>query len=113
MRWLTEDAVLVCDHRGRVDIQPTQTLVRVETRRVLVEDNPQGRGISRCPNVNPAAGIRACATTLRVREGYSEFIRIQGRPVCLDTVIGLTDGSPPGTVNYLVTDPGQRLVGQR
>lgn len=113
MRWLTEDATLICDHRGRVAIQATQRLVRIDGRRVLVDDDPQGRTISRCPNANPVAGLRPCVTTLRVARGYSEFLRIDGQRVCLDTVTGLTDGSPPGTVNYLVRQPGQQWVRQR
>jgi hypothetical protein len=37
-------------------------------------------------------------------------LRIAGRRVCLETVTGLTDGTPPGTVKYLVRDPGQGFV---
>lgn len=113
MRWLTEDAILVCDHKGRIAIEPTQALVRIHSRRVLVDDNPEGRSIARCPNTNPLAGIRACGTTLGVREGYSDFVRIAGRAVCLEGVTGLTDGSPPGAVYYRVSEPGQQLVRER
>lgn len=111
MRWLTEDATLVCDHGGRVKIVPTQTLVRIRGRRVLVEPDPEGRSIAACPNVNPVIGLRPCVTTLKVKQGYSGFIRIGRQPVSLDSVSGLTDGSPPGTVRYTVVDPGQALVG--
>jgi hypothetical protein len=45
-----------------------------------------------------------------VRGGYSTFIRISGSPVCLDTVWGLTDGTPPGIVKYQVASPGQQFV---
>jgi len=55
-------------------------------------------------------GLKPCATTLRVTKGYSDFVSIGGRRVCLDAVTGLTDGTPPGTVNYVVRKPGQRLV---
>ena len=50
------------------------------------------------------------ALTLQVTEGYSDFIHIEGRAVCLDTVTGLTDGTPPGTVRYVVQHPGQTFV---
>lgn len=110
MRWLTEDAVLVCDHGGKVDIAATQSFVRIAGRRALIEPNPEGRGISGCPNANPTIGIRPCLHTLKVQHGYSTFVRIARRPVCLDTVEGLTDGSPPGVVNYKVGSPGQGLV---
>lgn len=108
MFFLTEDAVLVCEHSGVVGNAPNQDLVTIASRRVLVEDNPEGRGITGCPNIG--ATIRPCLTTLGVREGYSDFIRIDGHQVCLDTVKGRTDGSPPGTVDYLVREPGQDIV---
>ena len=106
---LTEDAVLICDHElGKVNIAATQTLVTINQRRILVERNPQGRSITGCPNVGPT--IKPCTTTLAVKRGYSDFVRINGKRVCLDTVKGLTDGTPPGSVNYKVRSPGQRLV---
>jgi len=109
MKILTEDAVLVCAHElGKVGIRPTQELVTVEGRQVLVETDPQGRPIRGCPNIG--AAIKPCQNTLRVRVGYSDLVRIEGRRVCLDTVVGLTDGTPPGTVEYRVRSPGQALV---
>jgi hypothetical protein len=45
-----------------------------------------------------------------VKEGYSAFVTIDGKPVCLDSLQGLTDGTPPGTVKYKVNAPGQTLV---
>lgn len=110
MRWLTEDATLVCDHGGRVKNKTTQDFVRIEKRTVLVEPNPEGCSISGCPNSNPVIGIRSCLTTLKVKEGYSTFVRIAKMPVCLDSVRGLTDGTPPGIVNYKVYVPGQQFV---
>jgi hypothetical protein len=111
MRWLTEDAVLVCAHElGIVNIVATQDLVTVERRCVLVETDPESRPIKGCPNVGPT--IKPCGQTLRVQSGYSDLIRIDGRRVCLDTVTGLTDGTPPGTVPYKVRSPGQTLVAE-
>lgn len=109
MHLLTENAALACDHAvGKVKIEPTQTLVTIMKARVLVETDPEGRPISGCPMVGP--GIKACGLTLKVRKGYSELLRIEGRRVCLDTVTGLTDGTPPGAVTYTVRNPGQELV---
>ena len=109
MYLLTEDAVLVCAHElGIVGIAAAQHLVTVENRRVLVEVDPEGRPIVGCPNIGPT--IKPCTTTLRVQTGYSDLIRIDGRRACLDTVTGLTDGTPPGTVRYKVRSPGQTLV---
>jgi hypothetical protein len=55
--------------------------------------------------------MRPCVTTLRVRSGYSAFLKIDGRAVCLDSVVGNTDGTPPMSVDYVVNDPGQSWVG--
>lgn len=111
MRVMTEDAVVVCAHElGTVELQATQDVVTIEGRRVLVERNPEGRPIHGCPNVSVT--IKPCQHTLVVKEGYSDWVTIEGRRICLDTVTGLTDGTPPGTVNYHVRDPGQRLVSE-
>ena len=109
MKILTEDAILICAHvLGRVGIVATQGLVTVAGRKVLVETDPERRPIRRCPNVG--ATIKPCQRTLPVRAGYSTFVRIDGKRVCLDTVVGLTDGTPPGVVEYKVQRPGQELV---
>jgi hypothetical protein len=108
---LTEDADLRCDHmNGKVKVQATQALVTVDGRRVLVDDNPESRPISGCPMYG--AMIKPCANTLAVKKGYSDLVTIDGKRVCLDTVEGLTDGTPPGTVKYKVVEPGQAWVDQ-
>jgi hypothetical protein len=47
-----------------------------------------------------------------VQEGYSEYIRVENCRVCLDTITGLTDGTPPGKVMYVVRDAGQEFVSE-
>lgn len=113
MPWvLTEDALLVCAHElGHVHNQPTQSLLTIAGRRVLVEPNPEGKSISGCPNIGLT--IKPCTSTLKVQVGYSAYIRVDGKRICLDTVTGLTDGTPPGTVKYKVRSPGQNLVEER
>jgi hypothetical protein len=109
MLFLTEDAIIVCKHElGQSEKVPTQDWVTVAQRRVLVEVDPEGKTIKGCPNIG--VGIKPCTTTLRVQEGYSDWIRVEGKRVCLDTVTGLTDGTPPGTVKYKVNDAGQHFV---
>jgi hypothetical protein len=110
-RFLTEQATLICDHGGRVSLAATQDFVRIEKKRILVQPNPENRSITGCPNSNPVVGILSCRHTLEVREGYSVLVRIGGRPVCLETVLGYTDGSPPRVANYKVVDPAQVFVG--
>jgi len=109
MHLMTEDALVVCTHElGIVGIVAGQTLVTIGRRKVLVEIDPQGRPIGGCPNVGPS--IKPCLTTLVIKEGYSSLLRINGKRVCLDTVTGFTDGTPPGVVKYKVNNPGQNLV---
>ncbi len=106
---LTEDAVIVCKHElGIVQNVLSQDWVTVAERRVMVEIDPEGRTIKGCPNYG--AGIRPCVTTLKVQAGYSDWIRVDGKRICLDTVTGLTDGTPPGTVKYKVNQPGQPFI---
>ena len=109
MHLLTVDALVVCTHEmGIVQNVATQSLVTIGRRKVLVEIDPQGRTIAGCPNVGP--GIKPCLATLVVKEGYSDLLRINGKRVCLDTVTGYTDGTPPGVVKYKVNKPGQNIV---
>ena len=106
---MTEDAIVVCAHQlGNVTNQPSQKLVTINGRRVLVDSDPEGRGISMCPNIGGT--MRPCKKTLKVTQGYSTFVRIDGKRICLDSVEGLTDGTPPGIVKYNVRAAGQHLV---
>ena len=111
MLWLTLDAKLVCKHElGVVQNQATQNWVTVEGRPVLVATNPEKRPIKGCPNVSP--GIKPCTQTLKVRAGYSSLLQIDDRPVCLSHLVGLTDGTPPGVVDYIVRGAGQNFVSE-
>ncbi len=108
---LTEDALLVCDHvLGTVVVEATQDLVTIEGRCVLVERDPERRPIRSCPNVSVT--IKPCQHTLAVQEGDSDLIRVEDRRACIDTVTGMTDGTPPGVVHYTVRSPGQTLVAE-
>lgn len=109
MKLLTLNAALVCDHElGQVVNIPTQMLVRISDVLVLVENDPEAKTILKCPNIGTT--IKPCMLTLKATTGYSDWIRIEGRRVCLDTVTGFTDGTPPGTIKYKVRTPGQTLV---
>lgn len=106
---LVKGAKLACDHMGPGQFKKAgQTFVRIGGEPVLVVGDPQGQGIFPCPNLG--ATIKPCTLTLVETTGDSEFIRIDGQSVCLDTVTGLTDGTPPGLVKYEVKEPGQRFV---
>jgi hypothetical protein len=110
MKALTLDAILPCDHvSGLVQLVATQDWVTVERRPLLLRPDPQGRTIVGCPNYG--ATIKPCVATLPVESGYSCFVRVDGRALCLDAVTGTTDGTPPGMVKYKVRAAGQSLLG--
>jgi len=106
---LTEDAVLKCPHPpGHASMIPTQRLVTINGRRVLVEPNPEKCAIHSCPY--RSITILPCSLTYEALAGYSELLWIQGQRVCLDTVEGLTEGTPPRFWKYTVAEPGQAFV---
>jgi hypothetical protein len=108
---LTDKARLACLHGGRVRVAASQHWVRIEGHPVQVEGDPVGKSILGCPNVGLM--IKPCMVTLHVARGYSNLLQVDGRRVCLDPVQGLTDGTPPGTVRYVVRNPGQHLVSEQ
>jgi hypothetical protein len=109
---LNDEARLVCKHEtGRITNKPSQDWVTIEQKPVLVEIDPEGRTISGCPVVPPIG--RPCVTTLKVHTGYSQWLRVGGKRVCLDTITGFTDGTPPGTVLYKVNFAGQEFVSEK
>jgi hypothetical protein len=108
MRWVTARAVVKCAHDGTVQNIASQKWVTVQGVPVLVEDDPEARTITACPNYGPV--IKPCAKTLKVTAGYSTRVRIDGEPVVLATLDGLTDGTPPGVVHYTCRNPAQTFV---
>ena len=109
MKLLTMKAKLTCKHVvGVVRLGNQQDFVRISGSPVLVENDPVIKLIEHCPNIG--MNIKPCLLTLAVEKGYSQFIYIAGKPVCLDILVGLTDGTPPGTVEYQVRSPGQNFV---
>jgi hypothetical protein len=110
MKVLTEKSSLKCLHKGAVRNEASQHWVTIAGNAVLVATDPEGRDIDHCPNRGPE-GVKPCGKTLKVHPGYSTFIRIGKKAVCLDNLWGLTDGTPPGVVKYNVVDPAQTFVG--
>jgi len=111
MKFLTDKAKLTCKHiTGVVQIFTLQRLVTVENDPVLVHNDPKHKIILGCCNVSPT--IKPCSLTLKATEGYSDFIFINNKAVCLDTITGLTDGTAPGTIKYIVRNPGQHFVSE-
>lgn len=108
MKLLTDQAVIKCGHQGRVRNQPSQHFVTIQGEPVLIADDPVGRTIIACPNYG--IGRKPCTTTQAVQTGYSTFVSISAHAVCLDTLVGVTDGVDVQIVKYTVSDPAQSLV---
>ncbi len=108
MRMLTDHAVIKCGHNGIVTNQASQRFVTVRGVAVLIADDPVGRSIVACPNYG--LGRKPCTNTRAVRTGYSTFVTVSGHAVCLDTLVGVTDGVDVEVVLYTVRDPAQSLV---
>ena len=105
---LTLAAAVRCDHQlGIVRMAAGQAFVRIGGRPVLVGRDPIGRPIVGCPNIG--VGIKPCTATLSA-EQHSGFVRVEGRAVCLDRLVGTTDGTPPATIRYGVRRAGQSFV---
>ncbi len=101
MQLLTEDAVIVCKHElGRAGIIASQGLVMIGNRKVLVENDPEGRPIFGCPNLG--ATIKPCTATLAVQGGYSNLLRVNDRRVCLAAAIARGNF-------YIRTSMGRRM----
>jgi len=109
MWWVTRDSVIHCDHDGRVTNVASQTWLTVGGIPVLVEPDPQGRGITACPNYG--ATVKPCTSTSTVKTGYSGLLKVDGHRVVLSNLDGLTDGTPPMSVHHKVRDARQSHVG--
>jgi len=110
MRWVTENANIRCVHSGKVSLAASQHWVRIAGVSVLVATDPEKRDITGCQLQEQPVGIIPCKSTMKVDQGYSDLVRIDGHAVCLDTLKGKTFGSPPGVHDYLVIQPGQQFV---
>lgn len=109
MMVITELAFITCDHAtGVVGLRSSQSFVRIEGGLVLIGNDPGNKMIGGCSNIGPT--IKPCTMTMAVEQGKSDFVSIGGTPVCLDTVVGGTDGTPPSATKYRVRHPGQVLV---
>lgn len=109
MKLITENAVISCDHKtGIVMKKASQSVVYINGSKVLVGNDPGAKPIVGCTNVSPT--IKPCTMTLGVERGTSDLVYIENHPVCLETVEGGTDGTPPGITRYKVRAPGQKFV---
>ncbi|SHJ08803.1 hypothetical protein SAMN02745244_01701 [Tessaracoccus bendigoensis DSM 12906] len=108
----TDQADVRCTHvLGRAPQQASQNWVQVMGHPLLVAPDPVGRSIGGCPNIG--ISIKPCTGTLAVRQGLSPLVRIDRVPVVRADLVGFTDGTPPGAVEYRISDAGQQLLWEK
>ncbi len=106
---VTKKAIIICQHvPGTVAKKASKDFVRISNSPILRGADPIGRGISKCSNVS--ASTKPCTSTLTVQKGHSTLAFVEGQPICMQNLSGLTDGTLPGTVKYKVANPGQNFV---
>lgn len=105
---VTTNARIVCAHGGQVTLIPKQTTVTVAGAPVLRESDIMGSPIVGCAQP-PSVSTKPCTLVVSILPGGSApTVSAGGMPVHLDSLSGMTDGVPPGTV--MVVSAGQTTV---
>jgi hypothetical protein len=102
---LTTNAQVVCAHGGHVMLTPRQPVVTAGGGAVLCEGDLIGAPVVGCAQP-PSPTTKPCTTVVSTLPGSTALkVTVAGRPPYLQTLSGLTDGVPPGTI--MVVSPGQ------
>jgi hypothetical protein len=102
---LTTNAVILCDHGGRVEVTPRQVQVAIQGGFVICEPDLVGAPVTGC-GLPATSATSPCTTVIEVLPGSSApTILVGGRPVYVETLVGITNSRPPGQV--AVVFPGQ------
>lgn len=105
---VTTSATIVCAHGGQVTLTPRQSTVTAGGAPVLRETDIMGAPIVGCAQP-PTISSKPCTVVVSILPGGSApTVAAGGLPVHLDSLSGMTDGVPPGTV--MVVSPGQTTV---
>lgn len=106
MKVLNLAAVLKCSHGGTLQISPQSVKLRVAANEVLMEQHIISALIAGCPQ--SGSGITPCTAVTQITAGQATKLTINSQPVLLDTLAGITNGNPPGTL--VVVAPGQQKL---
>jgi hypothetical protein len=102
---VTSKATILCSHGGKVQLVPKQMKVTAQGGPVLCEPDLVGAPIVGCAQP-PSPSTKPCTLVVSTLPGSASLVAsVDGRPVYLATLSGLTDGVPPGAIT--VVDPGQ------
>jgi hypothetical protein len=105
---VTSNARIVCAHGGQVTLIPKQPTVTIQGGAVLRETDLMGSPIVGCAQP-PTVSSKPCTLVVSVMPGGSApTVSVVGMPAHLDSLMGMTDGVPPGTISVL--SAGQATV---
>lgn len=90
---LTSGSQVQCGHQGNILLTPSPKL-KVAGNPVITQVGPPVAG---CTTPVTPGGNKPCVTASPVG-GQAVKLKVGGSPAMLDTVSGITDGVPPGTV---------------
>lgn len=106
---LTSAATVTCAHAGQVTLIPKQTKVLAGGSPVMCQGDVMGSPIAACA-LPPSPGTKPCTTVAMEIPGvsFAMNVLVGGKPAMVQTLQGMTDGVPPGTL--IVINPGQTTV---
>lgn len=85
-------------HGGNVSVTSSAKL-KVNGNSVLVRSSVEGKPVAGCQTPNDSTkSLKTCTSATSVTAGEASKLTVGGQPALLDTVTGITDGNPPGTV---------------
>jgi hypothetical protein len=91
-----------------VQLVPKQSTVTIQGSQILRETDLVGAPIVGCAQA-PSTNTKPCTTVVSALPGGSApKVAVVGMPAHLDTLSGVTDGVPPGTISVLFA--GQTTV---
>ncbi len=105
---LNASATIMCAHGGRVAVIPRQAKVLAGGAPVVCVPDLMGAPIAGCA-LPPTPATKPCTMVATILPGsWSMKVLAGGKPVYLQTLVGLTDGVPPSPL--VVMFPGQVTV---
>lgn len=105
---VTTNARIVCSHGGQVTLIPKNPTVTAGGAPVVRETDLVGAPIVGCAQA-PSTNTKPCTMVVSTLPGGSApLVAAGGMPVHIDSLSGVTDGVPPGTIS--VVSAGQATV---
>lgn len=106
---LTESSTLKCSSQGTVQLTAGQSKLTVGGAKVLVEGDLAEATISGCTltdSSGPPPTVQ-CKKVSTVMAGAATKLKVDGKPVFLDTAQGSADGLAPAPETFSVQSAGQ------